>query len=137
MWISIPLLCLSPVKVTNVNFGTSSMHMNATTFFGTNEVLLQNVHPALPSNMLLLANLNPSLDVTRKTFDLDDAKALHLNKEMAVENLDVDSAKVIAQDESKDTDFVTHDDDWYFNEYVVTGRTLDRCTICTCQLTIG
>jgi hypothetical protein len=63
---SIPLLCLSPVKVTNVNFGTSATHMTATTFVGANKVILQSMLPSFPSTSLLV-NVNPSSDKNRKT----------------------------------------------------------------------
>jgi hypothetical protein len=108
---SIPIFCLSPVKVPKITSGTSFSQMNATMFFHGNELLVQNVQPTLPSNALL-ANEEPSYDVTGKTFDLDDVKTLQLNEETAVENVDVDIA----------------DDDQYFNEYVLTGRTIEEYT---------
>jgi len=121
---SIPFLRLSPVKVTNVNFGTSATHMTATTFFGANEVIVQNLLPSFPSTSLL-ANVNPSSDKNGKTYDLDDAKTLHLSNETNIEKLDVDTAKEIAPNESKEMDLGKSDDDWYFNQYVLTGTTID------------
>jgi hypothetical protein len=79
----------------------SIMNLNATMLFCAKEVLIQNLIPAFPSNVLL-ANVNLSIGITGRTFDSDDEKALPLNKETAVENVDVGSVNVIAHDASKD-----------------------------------
>jgi hypothetical protein len=109
--------------------------------------------------------------VTGRTFDLDDEKASPLNKEAAIEAIDVgsvnvidrdlskdkdtapedtdvdianvaaiderqeketslehilaDSVNVVARNESKDMDLEANDYDWYFNDYVLTGKTLE------------
>jgi hypothetical protein len=167
---TIPFLHLSPVRVNNVNFGTSIMNLNASMLFSTKEVLIQNLIPAFPSNAQL-ANVNSSICVTGRTFVLDDEKASPSNKETAIETVDVgsanvidrdlskdkdtaledidvdianvaavdelkeketsldniiaNSANVVIRDESKNMDLEATDYDWYFNDYILSGKTLD------------
>ncbi len=84
------------------------MNPNATMIFSAKEVLKQNLIPAFPSNVLL-ANVNSSIGVTGRAFDLDDEKASPLNKETAIETIDVGSANVIDRDLSNDKDMAVED----------------------------
>jgi hypothetical protein len=50
---TIPFLRLSPVRVTNVNFGTIVTNPNATMLFCAKEVIVQNLLPSFPSTSIL------------------------------------------------------------------------------------
>ncbi len=74
-------------------------------------------------------DLSKDKDTAPEDTDVDIANIAAIDesqeKETSLEHILADSANVVARNESKDMDQEANDYDWYFNEYVLSGKTLE------------